>query len=128
MDYIVLVGTVLVCALVPLIAYILGKRSGFNASDEEMTELREEARTLENNLVETLSEHHKLASKGQIANLVKQSQDFLAAVTRQREAVESISEKLDKTRAEVEQRENEQQELRAMHEEDEAAIAQLFST
>jgi chromosome segregation ATPase len=59
--------------------------------------------------------------------LVKQSQEFLAAAAKQREAVESLAEKLDKTRAEVEHREGEQQELRAMHIEDEAAVAQLLS-
>jgi chromosome segregation ATPase len=127
MDYIVLVVTVLICAVVPFIAYVLGKRAGFNASDEEMANLREESRNLENSLVETLSDHHKFASKGQISGLASKAEEFLKAVSQQRELVDSVTEKLERTRIEVERRENEQQELRAVKEEDEVAIAQVFS-
>ncbi len=127
MDYFVLAAALVACIGIPLSAYLLGKRMGFYASDEEMMHLREESKTLEDNLVETLSEHHKFASKGQIESLIRQADDFRKAVAQQQSIVEAVSLKLDKTRKDVELREAEQQEMRALKEEDEAAIAQVFS-
>jgi chromosome segregation ATPase len=109
------------------IAFVFGKRAGFHASDEEMMVLRQESQELENKLVENLSENHRYASKGQIASLQEQAESFLTAVSEQLGRLESLSNRLDQTRADVERREQEQQEVRALKEEDETAIAQALA-
>jgi chromosome segregation ATPase len=122
MEYLVLIVTLGLSVALVAAAFVFGKRAGFQSSDDEMIALREESNTLENKLVETLSENDRCASKGQLESLNEQTNNFLEAMSKQRQLLESITERLDKTRADVERREVEQQETRALKEEDDSAI------
>jgi chromosome segregation ATPase len=93
----------------------------------ESSALREEAQSLETQLIEVLSEQQKFASKGQIQSLISQRQNFLSSAQEQRALLTSMVERLDKARADVQRREAEQQEIRAMRDEDEKVIVQLTS-
>jgi len=92
------------------------------ASDEDAAQLREESRVLENKLVETLSEAGHVASKSQVEFLRQQCDAFRQAVAEQEKSLVDLVERVDQTRNGVQSKEGEQQELRAMKEEDEAAI------
>jgi DNA repair exonuclease SbcCD ATPase subunit len=128
MEYLALAITIIASLAAAAVAYVLGKRSGFQASDEEITRLSEEARALESQLVETLSDNDRLASKGQTESLINQTRGFLEALAQQRQQLETITKKLDTIRADVEHREQEQHELRALKDEDEAAIQTTLSS
>lgn len=121
------IATLLLAIGLPLVAYLLGKRAGASATDAESSALREEAQNLETQLIEVLSEHQKFASKGQIQSLASQRQNFIASAQEQKTLLTSMVERLDKARADVQRREAEQQEIRAMKEEDEKVIGQLTS-
>jgi DNA repair exonuclease SbcCD ATPase subunit len=127
MDYVFALISFAITLAAAVGAFVIGKKSGFHASDEEMMNLRRESQDLESKLVETLSENHRFASRGQIADLQEQAESFLAAVSDQRSRLETLSERLDQTRADVERREQEQQEMRALKEEDERAISQALA-
>jgi chromosome segregation ATPase len=117
------------CALaLPTAAFIIGKRTGFKASDQDMAVLREDARNLEQNLVAALGDNERFASKGQIQHLAKQTDDFLDASSKQQEILLELTEKIDAIRSDVQRREAEQQELRALKVEDEAKIAQVLAS
>ena len=111
-----------------ILAYVLGIRSVGKAADQEMTELREESRKLEEQLVETLSENNRFASTKQLEDLINQTKRFFESVEQQRSEVDSISEKLEHTRSEVQRREQDLQDLRALKEEDEVAIGQSLAS
>jgi chromosome segregation ATPase len=121
------IATLLLSLGLPLIAYLLGKRAGASASDTESAALREEAQTLEAQLVEILSEQQKFASKGQIQSLLSQSKTFMSSAHDQKAILTSLVERLDRARTNVQQREAEQQDIRAMKDEDEKVIVQLTS-
>ncbi len=116
------------CSLaLPVVAFVIGKRSGFKASDQEMAELREQSRGLEEKLVESLGDNNRFASKGQIEHLGKQTADFLDASAKQQEILTELTERIDSIRNDVQRREAEQQELRALKAEDEVTIAQVLA-
>lgn len=127
MELLVISLTIIASLAMIVAALIFGKRSGFGASDAEMADLREESRKLEESLVEALSDNSTSASKGQIEHLRKQAEEFASAVSEQRAALKDISDRIASVRADVEHREAEQQELRALKEEDEAAIARVIA-
>lgn len=127
MNSIATIFAIIVSIGLPTAAYIFGRREGHGLSDEEMANLREQARDIETKLVETLSENHKFASKGQIASLSRQTENFRTTIAEQKAILETISERLTKARADVEVREQEQQEIRAMKEADESAMAQVVA-
>jgi chromosome segregation ATPase len=122
MEYVVLAITILASVAIAAVAFVMGKRAGFQANDDDFTRLTEESRELENKLIDTLSDNNKLASQGQLETLKERTSGFLDALSKQREQLQSITERLDKIRGDVERRETEQQELRALKEEDDAAI------
>jgi chromosome segregation ATPase len=92
-----------------------------------MANLREQSRQLEEKLIEVLSEKDRFASKAQIATLRRQTESFLTTIAEQRGLLETIIQRLDKARIDVEERELAQQEARAMREEDEVVIEQVTS-
>jgi peptidoglycan hydrolase CwlO-like protein len=128
MDYLVLQLTAVFGLVAIAAAYFAGKKFGFNVTDEQMTALREESNRLEEELVQILSEASNFVSKGQLADLKRQQQEFEDAAAQQRVLFDGIAERLDKTRGEVEGREHEQQELRALKEEDQVAISQSLAS
>jgi chromosome segregation ATPase len=121
------IASVILALGLPAVAYLVGKRSGASASDAESAVLREESKNLEDKLIEVLSEQGKFASKGQIQSLISQTETFMASVRDQQSLVSSLSERLDSARKDVQERERQQQEIRAMREEDEAIIIQVTS-
>lgn len=108
-------------------AFIFGRRMGAHASDDEVAALLEESRVLDDKLVGTLADVDKLASKAQLAFLEEQSAKLRQAATEQQEQLTKIAERVDKTRSDVQTRELEQQELRALKDEDEVAIHQALN-
>jgi gas vesicle protein len=128
MNYIILIVAALLAIIGPLVGYILGKRLGFQASDEEAAQLREESAQLEAKLVETLSNVDNFASKAQIAFIKTQSEAFQQAIREQQSTLSALVERVDKARVDVQARENELQELRAMSEEDQVAIIQSLAS
>jgi sensor domain CHASE-containing protein len=56
---------------------------------------------------------------------MRQTESFLTTIAEQRSLLETISQRLEKARIDVEERELAQQEARAMREEDEIIIAQV---
>jgi hypothetical protein len=117
----------LLAAGIPVVAYVVGKKTAPGANDEEMGQLREQSRQLEEKLIEVLGEKDRFASKAQIATLMRQTESFLTTIAEQRSLLETITQRLEKARVDVEERELAQQEARAMREEDEVVIAQVTS-
>ena len=126
-NILITVLTLLIAIGLPLAAYLAGKRAGALASDTESAALRDEAQTLETQLIEVMSEQRKFASKGQIQSLISQAKTFTSSTQDQKAILSSLVERLDKARENVQQREAEQQEIRVMKEEDEKIIVQLTS-
>ncbi|MEY4699831.1 MAG: hypothetical protein RL326_18 [Pseudomonadota bacterium] len=112
---------------IPVVAYVIGKKTAAGANDEEMGQLREQSRQLEEKLIDVLSEKDRFASKAQISTLMRQTESFLTTIAEQRSLLETITRRLEKARIDVEERELAQQEARAMREEDEVVIAQVTS-
>jgi hypothetical protein len=127
MESVVVIGTLVLSVVLAGLAYIFGIRSGAKASDQEMMALREEARGLEDKLVETLSDNNRVVSLKQLEDLHLQAQRFMESVEQQKAEVDSIAEKLDSTRSEVRRREEALQDLRSLKEQDEVAIAQSLA-
>lgn len=128
MDYLVLQITVLVGLALVAVAYVLGRKLGFSITDEEMMALREDSKRLDDSLVEVLSDADKFVSKGQLEHLSQQSDEFRQVVEQQRTLLQGLVTRLEKTRYDVERREAEQQELRALRDEDQVAIAQALAS
>lgn len=122
MNYYVLLVSAGIAVVLPVLGYLAGRRAGLKTSDEDAAQLREESRLLENKLVETLGETSHVASKSQVGFLRQQCEVFHHAVAEQQQSLVALAERVDRTRQGVQIREAEQQELRAMREEDEAAI------
>jgi chromosome segregation ATPase len=122
MNYLVISICALISAATAAAALVFGRRQGSRASDEEVASLLEESRILDGKLVETLADVERFVSKAQLAFLVEQSDKLRRAAEEQREQLTKMTERVDKTREEVQSREAEQQELRALKEENEAAI------
>jgi chromosome segregation ATPase len=127
MDTTLTVISALLVTGIPVVAYILGKKMSPGASNEEMANLREQSRQLEEQLIEVLSEKDRFASKSQISSLMRQTESFLTTIAEQRSLLDTITQRLEKARVGVEERELAQQEARAMREEDEVVIAQVTS-
>ncbi len=123
----ILAVTLLMTGALSLVGYVFGRRAGFQASDEQAALLREESSQLESKLIETLSNIDAFASKTQVKHLLEQCGVFQKAVEEQQLALASLAERVDKTRVDVQAREQEQQELRALREDDEAAINQALA-
>jgi chromosome segregation ATPase len=121
------IASVLLAIGLPLLAYLIGRRAGASASDVESAALRDESQALENQLIEVLSEQGRFASKGQIQSLISQTETFLASIRDHKGLMNTLSERLDKARKDVQEREGQQQEIRAMREEDEEIIIQVTS-
>jgi len=122
MNYLVIAASVISTTAAAAGALILGRRLGARASDDDIAGMLEESRVLDSKLVETLADVERFASKAQISFLAEQSAKLKQAAIEQQEQLTNMAERVDKTRADVQAREAEQQELRALKEEDEAAI------
>lgn len=127
MDQLAIILAILLTPALAFLGLLWGKAAAPGSSDEEMATLRETAKELENKLVETLSENHKFASRGQIASLTRQTQNFSTTIAEQKALLSTIRERLDKARADVEARERAQQEIRSIKEEDESAIVEVVA-
>lgn len=127
MDQFAIIVAILLTPALAALGVVWGKKAAPGSSDEEMAALRETARELENKLVETLSDNHKFASKGQIASLARQTENFRATIAEQKALLSTIRERLDNARADVDAREKAQQEIRTMKEEDESAIVEVVA-
>jgi hypothetical protein len=113
---------IVITITLPLVGYVAGRRLGFQANDAEAAAIREESKALDEKLVSTLGESDRLATKAQREFLLQHCTLLKAEIAEQKERFKSLSEQVDRTREEVEAREFEQRNLRAMTEEDEAAI------
>lgn len=127
MNYIPTAIAALLAIIIPLAAFFVGRRSGFQASDEEAAKIREESNNLETKLIDTLSNVDTYASKAQVNFLKQQCEAFRQSIGEQQQSLEAISERVENIRQDVVQREQHQQELRAMREEDQVAITQALS-
>jgi DNA repair exonuclease SbcCD ATPase subunit len=122
MNIIIYIIAFAVTITLPLVGYIAGRRLGFQADDVEAASIREESKELEERLISTLGDSERLASKAQTEFLAQHCILLTAEIAEQQERFKTISEQVDRTRIDVEAREADQRNLRAMNEEDEAAI------
>jgi hypothetical protein len=122
MNYLIIAASVISTAVAAAGALIFGRRLGARASDEDIANIIEESTLLDAKLVETLADVDKFASKAQLSFLAEQSAKLKQAAIEQQDQLSKIAERVDKTRADVQVRELEQQELRALKEDDETAI------
>jgi len=127
MNYVAIAISIVLSAGAAAAALIFGRRMGAHASDEEVASLLEESRILDTKLDEMLADVDTLASKAQLNFLEEQSAKLRQAAAEQQEQLAKIAERVDKTRSEVQTREFEQQDLRALKEEDEVAIHQALN-
>jgi chromosome segregation ATPase len=126
-DYILIGLCALQAIILPLIAYVIGRRSRVQASNEDAMVLREESSVLESKLIDTLSEVDHVISKAQLASIGQRSEGLRQEAAELQQTGQGLTERVDKTRYNVQQREREQQELRSMREEDEVAIREALS-
>jgi chromosome segregation ATPase len=128
MNYLILIVSATLALVSPFVGYLLGRKVGVQASDEQAAQLREESAQLESKLVETLSNVDTYASKAQLAFIKKQAEVFQEAIKDQQATLSSLVERVDRTRVDVQSRENNLQEIRAMKEEDQVAITQSLAS
>lgn len=122
MNIILYILALAITVVLPIAGYIAGRRFGFQANDVEAAAIREESKQLEEKLVATLGESDRLASKAQREFLAQHCTMLAAEIAEQSARFNALSEQVDRTRIDVDARESEQQNLRAMTEVDEAAI------
>jgi chromosome segregation ATPase len=127
MSYIPIAIAALLAVIIPLAGFFFGRRSGFKASNEDAAKIREESRDLETKLIDTLSNVESLASKAQVNFLRQQCEAFRRAIGEHEQSLEGLTERVETIRQEVVQREDRQQELRAMREEDQVAITHALT-
>lgn len=127
MDFFLIVSAVVLSVLLPLGAYRLGRRAGFQGDNEQAAQLREESRQLEAKLVETLADAQSAASKSQVEFLRKQCESYRAMVAEQQQAFVALAERIEQVRTEVQTKEEAQRELRVMDQEDQAAISETIT-
>jgi chromosome segregation ATPase len=127
MNYLAITLSIVLSAGAAAAGLFLGRRMGAHASDEEVAALLEESRVIDSKLVETLADVDRIASKAQLSFLEEQSAKLRQAAAEHQVQLTTIAERVDKTRSDVQTRELEQQELRALKEEDEVAIHQALN-
>lgn len=125
-DYLTILGVVLAGAL-PVTGVVLGKRFSGEDSNESISLLREEARVLENKIVEALAGDSLMASKAQLVALSRKTKEFQAALESQRQLRVELEEKLKTIHNDVIVRETTQQQIRSAKQEDEVALQSVVS-
>lgn len=127
LDLLIALTIVVSAITLPCVAYVLGLQAGFQGDDAQAAELRDESQQLENKLVETLSGVNNVASKAHVELLRRQCESFRTATLEHQQIISALADRISKARADVQTREQEQQELRVVSEEDRAAISQTLT-
>lgn len=125
-DYLTILGVLLAGAL-PVTGIVLGKRMSGEDSNESIALLREEARVLENKIVEALAGDTMMASKAQLVALNRKTKEFQTALESQRQLRVELEEKLKTIHADVISRETTHQQMRSAKQEDEVTLQSVVS-
>jgi chromosome segregation ATPase len=105
----------------------MGKKSGSHATDESIAILREEARELENTLVQTLADAKNYTSAKQLAFLSESIDNLATNTATIKEQYLGLQQKISEAHKAVLTREEEHQELRSVTQEDRALVTTALS-
>ena len=114
-------------ATLPAGGILLGKKLSGEESNEQLTLIREESRTLETKIVEALGTNSPQASKGQLSILKKKIEGYRSTIDSQRRERENIEKKLEGAQADVLQRESSHQDIKTAKRDDEVALQEVVS-
>jgi hypothetical protein len=121
------IPSLLLAGLMPFVATVLGRRLSGEESDKQITSIREEARALENKIIEALAEENTWASKKQLSAVKNLCREFKQNLTSQRESRESMEQRLSASHADVLARESAHQEVKTAKQDDEVALQAIVS-
>jgi chromosome segregation ATPase len=121
------IPSLLLAGLVPFVATVLGRRLSGEESDKQITSIREEARALENKIIEVLAEENTWASKKQLSAVKNLCREFKQNLSSQRESRESLEQRLSASHADVLAREAAHQEVKTAKQDDEVALQAIVS-
>lgn len=128
MTELLIIPSLLLAGVIPFIGLALGRHFSGEESDEQITGIREQARALENKIVETLSSETTLASKRQLTGIRNLCKEFTENLTSQRGTREGLEQKLNTCQADVLARESSHQEAKTAKQEDEVALQSIMSS
>jgi chromosome segregation ATPase len=124
----VLIGAVILIALLPLAGVLLAKRLTRGESDEEIALIREDARILENKIIETLAGEGAMVSKSHLANLKKRSVEYRAALDSQKVTRQELEQRLSTAHEDVLARESAHRDMKAEKQDNEVSLQSLLSS
>jgi chromosome segregation ATPase len=127
MNDLLLIPAILVSVTLPLAGLLLGKRLSGGYSDEEVAQLREEARVLETKIIDLLAGEEELVSKDQLASLHRKAAEYRTAVESQRKARLALEQTLTSAHADVIAREAAHQEIKASKQDDEVTLQSVMA-
>jgi chromosome segregation ATPase len=119
---------VILIAALPLAAVFLGKRFSRGETDEEIALIREDARTLENKIIETLAGEGTMVSKGHLTSLKKKAVEYSAALDSQKAVREELETKLSTAHEDVLARESAHRDMKAEKQDNEVSLQSLLSS
>jgi chromosome segregation ATPase len=123
-----LTGVVILVALLPLAGVLLAKRLTRGETDEEVALMREEARILENKIIETLAGEGAMVSKGHLAHLKKRSVEYRAALESQKATRQELEQKLSTAHEDVLARESAHRDMKAEKQDNEVSLQSLLTS
>lgn len=118
----------LLVGLLPGAAIFIGQRMAREESNEQIAQIREESRILENQIIEFLADGGTLASKSQLASLKRKGSEYVAALGTQKQSRLELEERLKTAQADVIARESAHQDVKSQKQEDEVALQSVLSS
>jgi hypothetical protein len=127
MSDLIIIPIALLSGLLPLGGIVLGRRFSGEDSDEAITQLREESRVLENEIIEFLAAEGEMTSKANLATIRHKAGDYRSATESQKALRVELEQKLATSHADVIARESAHQEMKAEKQDDEVALQSVLS-
>lgn len=122
-----LIAIVLLVTALPVAAVVVAKRLTGGDTDEEVAQIREEARILENKIIDVLASEGTMVSKGHLSTLKKKAVEYVAALESQKATRVELEQKLDLAHQDVLARESAHRDMRAEKQDNEVSLQSLLS-
>lgn len=126
MNELLLACVVLIAGL-PIVAVFLAKRFTGGETDEEIALIREEARILENKIIDVLAGEGTMVAKEHLSDLKKKAVEYRSALESQRVLRIELEQKLSTAHEDVIARESASRDMRAEKQDDEVSLQSLLS-
>lgn len=119
---------VIIIAALPLAAVLLAKRISRGETDEEIALIREEARILENKIIETLASEGTMVSKAHLSSLKNKAREYTTALDSQKALRQEMEKKLLTAHEDVLARESAHRDMKAEKQDNEVSLQTVLSS